>query len=813
MLTNYLKTAVRSILRERQYALIKIIGLSLGLGTSMVLLLYISHQLSYDSMHRDISRMYRVNQSNIWDPNGGVFSSTGPAVAFALRNDFPEIEDILRINTPYALTARYTKPNGDVIAFQESKVLAADSNFFSFFNFKLKEGDPRTALIGKNKVVLSDKAAMRLFGSDPAVGKIIQVGDDRTAVEVTAVTEEQPTNMHFQFDYLLSMYTNPNIKEFEWSWIWTQVVTYVKLAPGADTDLLNEKLKTFANRHAPATFQKLQMDYKEFISEKGPWLLYLQPVKDIHLYSDRIGNRIGVVGDIKYIYILSVIAAFILLIAVINFINLSTARATNRAKEVGVKKTLGMLRRSLIAQFQIEHILLTMVSMLLGLGFMEILRLIIQPYVGIEIPLSVWSAGTFILIIVLFPIIIGFLAGLYPSFYLTAFRPAHVLKGKLATGLRSSKMRNGLVVFQFTISIALMAATLIVFQQLEFFQSRSVGFEKENLLVVNNAEKLVHHLESFRNEISKHDGVVSSSVSMDIRGGFEDIYMREGDMKKLSISGFKVDEHFFETTKIQLVSGRPFDKNRPSDQNAAVVINETTARFFDWTPETALGKKIIYLGDEMGPQEVIGVAKDFHFRSLHQNIMPTMFFNLNSKAFGDIKIVFVRYNTRDINGLIRNLENDWNKLVEATPFSISFYDEEVKMQYQQEQRMASLFSIFTGLSITIAVIGLVGLVSYSAEQRKKEIGIRKVFGASLSRIYVMINIQYVRLLCISLLIATPASWLLMQQWLNTFPYRVEVNPLIFVISGLVELVLALLCVSYLALRAASLNPATVLKDE
>ncbi len=812
MLTNYLKTAIRSILRERQYALIKIIGLSLGLGTSMVLLLYISHQLSYDSMHRDVSRMYRVNQSNIWDPNGGMFNSTGPAVAFALKSDFPEIEDILRINTPGGQIARYLNPDGDVIAFQETSVLAADSNFFSFFNFKLKEGDPRTALMGKNKVVLSDKAALRLFGTETALGKIIQLGDERTAVEVTGVTEEQPSNMHFQFDYLLSIYSNPNIKEFEWSWIWTQVVTYVKLNPGADAKIINEKLKTFADRHAPKTFQRLQMDYKEFISEKGPWLLYLQPVKDIHLYSDRIGNRLGPVADIKYIYILSVIAVFILLIAVINFINLSTARATNRAKEVGVKKTLGLMRGSLIAQFQVEHILLTMVSMLIGLGVMEILRLLIQSFVGIEIPLAVWGAGTFMLIIILFPIVIGFLAGLYPSFYLTSFRPAQVLKGKLATGLRSSKMRNGLVVFQFTISIALMAATLIVFQQLEFFQSRSVGFEKENLLVVNNAEKLGNQLEAFRNEISNYKGVASASASMDIRGGFEDIYMREGDMKKLSITGFKVDEHFFETTEIQFVSGRPFDMSRPSDQNA-VIINETTARFFDWTPETALGKKIIYLGDDLGPQEIIGVAKDFHFRSLHQNITPFMFFNSNSKVFWEQKIVLIRYNTQNIKELIGKLERQWNQLVEATPFSISFYDEQVKMQYQQEQRMASLFSVFTGLSITIAVIGLVGLVSYSAEQRKKEIGIRKVFGASLSRIYIMINTQYLRLLFISLLIATPAAWLLMQQWLNTFPYRVEVNPLIFVVSGLVELVLALMCVSYLALRAASLNPAAVLKDE
>ena len=812
MLSNYLKIAIRSILRERHYALIKIVGLSLGLGTSMVLLLYISHQLSYDTMHRDVSRMYRVNMSNIWDPNGGVLHSTGPAVKFALKNDFPEIEDILRINTPGSQITRYIRPDGDVIAFNENKVLCADSNFFSFFNLKLKEGDPRTALVGKNKVVLSDKAALRLFGDESAIGKIVEVGDYRIPVEVSGVTDIQPANMHFHFDYLLSMYTNPSIKEFEWSWIWTQVVTYVKLRPGADANQIDEKLKTFADRHAPATFQRLQMDYKEFLSEKGPWLLYLQPVKDIHLYSASIGNRLGPVGDINYVYILSVIAVFILLIAVINFINLSTARATNRAKEVGVKKTLGLMRGSLVVQFQIEHILLTMVSMLLGLGVMEILRLLLQPIVDIQGPLKLWNASTFVILIVLMPIVIGFLAGLYPSFYLTSFRPAEVLKGKLASGMRSSKMRNGLVVFQFTISIALMAATLIVFQQLDFFQSRSVGFAKENLLVISNAEKLGEQLESFRDEIATYTGVSGASVSNDIRGGFEDIYMRESDMKKLSISGYKVDEHFFETTKIQLVSGRAFDVSRPSDKNA-VVINETTARFFDWTPETALGKKIIYLGDDMGPQEVIGVAKDFHFASLHQNIMPFMFLNHDSNALGRNKVVLIRYDTQDVQSLIRKIESRWIKLVEATPFISSFYEEEIKMQYQQEQRMASLFSVFTGLSITIAVIGLVGLVSYSAEQRKKEIGIRKVFGASLSRIYIMINTQYLRLLCISLLIATPIAWLLMQQWLNSFPYRITVNPLVFAISGLVELVLALICVSYLALRAASLNPASVLKDE
>lgn len=812
MLRSFLTIAIRSILRERYYALIKIIGLALGLGTALVLALYIGHQLSYDTMHPDVSRMYRVNQTNIWDPTGGVFNSTGPAVSFALREDFPEIEDILRINTPGGSIVRYAAPDGSVLSFNESKVLAADSNFFSFFDFKLKEGDPRSALVGKNKVILSDKAARRLFGDGPALGRIIQMGDDRTAVEVTGVTEQQPANIHFHFDYLLSMYTNPYIKEYEWSWIWTQVVTYVKLRPDANATLLEEKLKTFADRHAPATFKKVGMDYREFLSDKGPWLLFLQPVEKIHLYSDQIGNRLGPVSDIKYVYILGIIAAFILLIAVVNFVNLSTARASKRAKEVGVKKTLGLVRGGLIAQFQLEYILLTMISMLLGLGVMELLRLVIQPYVGIDIPVMILTTWKFITGIIVVPLLIGFLAGLYPSFYLSSFLPAQVLKGKLPGGIRSSGMRNGLVVFQFTISIALMAATLIVFDQLRYFQSTSVGFEKENLLVIDNADKLGKQLESFRDEISTYAGVTDASVSMDIRGGFEDIYMREGDEKKLSISAYKVDEHFFQTTKLSLVSGRTFDINRPSDENA-VIINETTARFFQWTPEEALGKRIIYVGDDVGPQEVIGVARDFHFQSLRQRIQPFMFYNINSKSYGDGRILLIRYKTNDLPGLIAGIEKRWNKLAEGTPFGLTFYDEEVKMQYQQEQRMASLMSIFTGLSITIAVIGLVGLVAYAAEQRRKEIGIRKVFGASLTRIYVMVNAQYVRLLFIALCIATPVSWWLMQQWLNTFPYRTMINPWIFIVAGGTEVVIALVCVGYLALRAVSINPAIVLRDE
>ena len=815
MLRNYFKTAIRSILREQYYTLIKILGLALGLGTAMVIFLYVSHELSYDNFHTNIDRMYNINQTNVWNEEGGLVNSTGPAVAFGLINEFPEIEEVLRINTPGGQVVRHAPAQGDVIAINEESVLAADSNFFSFFDFKLKEGDSKTALMGIGKVVISEEASQRLFGSENALGKIIMIGDKRIAVEVTGVTEKQPSNTHFHFDYLLSMYTNPDVKEFDWSWIWTQVVTYVKLKPNSDVLALEKKLRTFPDRHAPATFQKLQMDYEAFKKEKGGWELYLQPVKDIHLQSYKTGNRLGPEGDIKYVYIFSAVGVFILLIAVINFVNLSTARGAKRAKEVGIKKTLGVLRKSLIIQFQIEYIAMTFVAMLLGLGVMEILRLFIQPIVGIEIPFFGLNNNLLIIItLFLAPIVVGFLAGLYPAFYLTSFQPGQVLKGKLVTGLRTSSFRNSLVVFQFTISIILMVVTLIVFEQLNFFQSKDIGLDKENLIVINRAEKLGNQLESFQKEIIQYPEVKGATLSMDVREGFRDIFIPEGRDTKLTVARYKVDEYFFETTKIPLVSGRAFDEDRPSDKDA-VILTETVCKMLGWTEQEALGKQMFYIDDEAVPKKVIGVAKDIYLHSLRQNIEPFMFFNVKSELHGPDRIMLIRYETKDLAALVNKIEKRWNQIAEGTPLSYSFYDQQIKMQYQQEKRLGSMFLIFTGLSITIAILGLIGLVSYSAEQRKKEIGIRKVFGATLTGIYVMMNKEYIRLMIIALFIATPASYWMMQQWLSSIPdtNRIAINPGVFVLAFATELLLALVCVGYLALRAASLNPSVVLKEE
>ena len=814
MFQNFFKTAIRNILRERYYASIKVTELALGLGTTLVIYLYVSHQLSYDKFQPDVNRTYCVLQTNIWDPKGGVFNSTGPAVAFGLLNEFPEIEETMRINTPASQVIRYTKPDGTFVAFNEESIYAADSNFFSFFDFKLKEGDPRTALVGVGKVIISDEVAKKLFGDGPALGKIIFVGDKKISAEVTGVTERQPTNTHFNFDYLLSLYTNEAIKNFEWSWIWTQVVTYVKLRPDADVVALDNKLKTFADRGALPTFQTLRMDYSAFAKERGGWHLYLQPLKDIHLQSYKTGNRLGQAGDIRYVYIFSAVGIFILLIAIINFVNLSTARAANRAKEVGVKKTLGILRKSLIIQFQIEYILISFAAMLLGLGAAEILRLIIQPIAGIQIPLSGFTENNAWLLVLLLPIVVGFLAGLYPAFYMTSFQPAQVLKGKLSVGVKSSSFRNALVVFQFAISIILMVATLIVYQQLNFYQTKDIGMDTENLMIVRYADKLGPQLESLREEVSHYPGVLNASVSNDIREGYEEIFMREGDDTKYSINMFKADEEFFETTKMKVIAGRGFEKARPADKDA-VVLTETTCNMLGWKPNEAIGEKMSYIGDDMGTMEVIGVVRDVHIQPLRNNIAPVIFLNIDAPMYREDRIMMVRYKAQELQSVLNRVETRWKQLAESIPLSYTFYDETLKKQYSFEERLGALFFIFTALSITIAVMGLVGLVSYSAEQRKKEIGIRKVFGATLTGIYVMMNKEYVRLMLIALVIATPAAWWLMQQWLGQIPdtNRIEISPLVFVFAFIVELALALICVGYLALRAASLNPSVALKEE
>jgi putative ABC transport system permease protein len=812
MLRSYLKIAYRNILKNKGYSFINIFGLSLGIACCLLMFNYVRFEFSYDNFHPDLDRTYRVDQTMPGRAQDGIVGSTAPPLANALATNYPEIEETLRINTPGNYIIRYADRSDHVLAYYEDRVFAADSSFFSFFGFPLKEGDPRTALIGVNKVVISEEVAKKFFGDESALGKMLLLGDAQTAIEVTGVTTHQPENSHFHFDYLLSMETNPNVKKRDWSWVWTQVVTYIRLKPGADSKALEEKMAGFGEKVIRPAFESIGWDYDNGKTRKDDWKFYLRPMRDLHLKTGN--NRIGPVGDIKYAYAFGVIGIFVLIIAAINFINLSTARGTKRAKEVGVKKTLGALRSALISQFQTESILLALISTALALVLVEGLRLMITKLAGIDITFTLWRDPAVLIMIPFIPLVIGFLSGLYPSFYLTAFRPIQVLKGKIASGMGNSALRNALVVIQFTISIALIAGTLIVFQQLKFLSSTNLGFNKENVLLIKYAEKLGTHLEAFRSELESFQGVEDVGTAMEVPGGgrWSDDFVKEGSEAGVHIAIVKIDEHYFNTLNFKLVAGRAFDKQRPSDKNA-VIPNETTVRSFGWTPEQAIGQYIIYPGNNNTRHEIIGVMKDAHYQSLRQAISPIMFCKVDADIWGDWRVLTVKFKSANISSLIKQIEKKWNDALDDTPMSYSFLDDELARQYEAEEKLGGLFGIFSGLSILIAIIGLVGLVSYSTEIRKKEIGIRKVFGASTTRILILMNSQYVKLILVALFIAVPLSWWVIIGWLDSFAYRIEISPLTFIFAGLAELVVAILTVGYLSLRAATLNPSHVLKEE
>jgi putative ABC transport system permease protein len=808
---NYLKLTFRNILRSKGYSFINIFGLALGIAACLLTMSYVRFELSYDNYHPDISRTYRVDQTFIWSIDGGTFGSTPLPLALKLSAEYPDVEEALRVNAPGGALIRRENSDGSVTTFNEPAIYGADSNFFNFFDYRLKEGNPRTALHGLNKIVISAEVAEKFFGDEPALGKFLQVGDNRNLLEITGVTEPQPANSHFRFDYLQSIYTNPAIKRFEWSWVWTQTVTYVKLRPNASAPGLEEKLARIGPTTIKPALARMGIDYDDFLKGKGDWKFYLLPMRDVHLYAT--DNRIGTTGNITYAYTFAVIGVFVLLIAAINFINLSTARGVKRAKEVGVKKTLGVVRSSLMSQFQMESIVLTIISTLLALFLVEALRLSIARYVDIQMPFTMWQDPLIIGVLPFIPLVIGFLAGAYPAFYLTAFQPVQVLKGKFATQ-SSSGLRNALVIIQFTISIGLLAGTLVVYRQLNFMRDAELGFHRENIMVVRGAERLGNNLESFRNEVSNFPGVTHAALAMNVPTGntYEDVFEREGNDFKAAISIVKIDNHYFDAMEFQIVAGRQFDENRPSDTEA-VIPNETTIRLMGWTPEEAIGKKLLFPGGDGSRHEIVGVVKDFHHQSLRETIGPLMFSHINSSIWGGMRVVMIRFETAQIQELMTSVEKRWNEMLDDTPIEISFVDDELRRAYLQEQRLGGLFGIFSSLSVLIAVIGLVGLVAYSAEVRKREIGIRKVFGATTSSIMFMMNGQYVRLIVIGLLIAVPGSWWMASEWLKGFKYPVELSPLVFIGAGLAQVAIALISVGYLSMRAASSNPASVLKEE
>jgi putative ABC transport system permease protein len=808
MIRNYIKIALRNISRQKFYAIINITGLTIGLATSLLIVLYIVDEFSYDRFHADINDMYRVDLKARLSDQYMEIAYTSAPIANAFLEEIPEIRRACRIAFEHDINISFEDE-----AYTEKKVLLADSNFFDFFSFKLLHGDLDEVLRQPNSIVLTEKSANKLFGfpdntKTPPLGKIIRYGTEGRACIITGIAEDPPHNSHFQFNMILSMESWELSKKPDWTN--NILLNYVKLDNRADWKQVEAKFPGMVRKYiAPIVKAYMGIEFDDFLKNGGMYEYFLEPVKRIHLFST-VDNTIEQRGSINTIYILSAIVLFILIIACINFMNLSTARFSDRAKEVGVRKSLGASRGRLILQFLNESILFTLISMLLAMLILYMVLPLFNSISGKILTIYTLLSWEYIFALIFIIILVGFLAGSYPSIYLTSFKPTEVLRGKVKAGLKSGGVRSGLVVFQFSISIILIISTLLIYKQLNLLETRDLGFEKENVLLIRNVEALGNNRNSFKEEVKKIPGILNVSISsaapphIIYSSLFEPM---DGTGSELGMTYCYADHDFLKTMNMQIVSGRYFSKDIPSDSNA-VIINESAARKMGW--DEAIGEKIDAKWDSDTPdlREIIGVVKDFNFQTLRKDISPLIIF---PGSEGNLMLVSMSPN--DYPEKISRIEEVWKSINSGATFDYSFVDTEFDALYRKDQQLGKIIFIFTALAIIVACLGLLGLATFTAEQRSKEIGIRKSLGASSSGIGGMLSLEYLKLIGLAFLIAIPVSYVIINWWLNNFAFKINIGVLSFIIGGLLAVIIALLSVSFQSVKAANSNPVDSLKYE
>jgi putative ABC transport system permease protein len=823
MIKNYFKVAWRNILRNKTTSVINIGGLSVGIAAALLILIFIQGELHYDKFHKDSNRIFQVvlngnmNGQEFWGGN------TPPPVGAALTNNIPEIESYTRFYKPADIVVRYEE-YGRSIFFTEKNVLAVDSNFLQVFGFEILEGDAAAALMKPGSVVITENMAKKYFGDQKALGKTLLLRQDKQPFTVTAVLKNIPSSSSIQFDFLAPVADFRVVKTFSWSWVWRLMVCYVKLKPNVPTDKeaiqnLEAKFPAVVRVQAANGFRRIGKPFDEFIRSGGKWDFHLVPLTAVHLHSGIINMPwLHHISNIKYIYVFGSIALFIILLACVNFMNLSTARAANRMKEVGVRKVAGSTKAQLIKQFLTEALLYSLISLMVAVilvvlslkGFSSI----------IEEPVSFKTAftpGVWLSLIGLI-VLIGLFAGSYPAFYLSSFKPVLVLKGRslIASGKKTLILRNGLVVFQFFISTVIIIGTVVVMKQLDFFRSADLGFNKENVVVISGSNRLGASEETFRQTINGMPGVLSAATTTSIPSGmaFGDSYQPqdEGDRKsaEININSFLVDDDFIPTLNIHIIKGRNF--SREFNDSASVILNEEAVQRIGW--KDPVGKWLDYPGGNNTRFRVIGVVKNFNVQSLQNPVMPFALFHPSSKTYewGASNIV-ARIKGGNLSHTISQLEKSWKSFSTSEPFDYGFLDEAFDAQYRSEQRLGSIFSVFAVLSIFIACLGLFGLSAFMAEKRTKEIGVRKVLGASVPNVVALLSKDFLKLTFVASVIAFPVAWYFMNKWLEDFAYRITISWWIFIAAASGALLIALITVSFNAIKAAIANPVKALRNE
>ncbi|MEO9477286.1 MAG: ABC transporter permease [Cyclobacteriaceae bacterium] len=819
MLRNLLIVTFRNLQRQKFFAILNISGLAIGLAATLLIGLYIYDELTYDHFHEKLDRIVRVNQTFIWGDTDNLFGSTGPAVRDVLMDEVPEFEAVVRIHQPDAFLVTYAPDGQTPKVFDETRVLAADSNLLSVFTFPLVSGNSKTCLSQPNTVILTQEMARKYFGEEGALGKILMFGENENQkpVEVTGVLEDIPSNSHIDFDFMLSMSSFPRVKRDNRSWIWTTFVTFGLLQENASLESARSHIPNIQQTHLNRFLLAYRgMTYDEYLESGKEWNLYFQPMDEVHLKGDHVWSRLNEVSSMENIYIFGTVAFLILMISMINFINLATARASNRAKEVGIRKVIGSDRRSLVLQFLTESVTYTLVSTAAAVLLAEMGISFFNELSGKNLTFDVFMSPMFLLILVSSSILLGFLGGLYPSFYLTSFQPAAVLKGKLKAGLTTSGIRNTLVILQFTISIVLISSSLIVFDQMSYTTNYDLGFDRSNKIIIKNADRLgAEKLKAYEGELNKMNLIDKVSLSVDappfMRDG-DNFYLDGQEKNKVPLNFNLVDEDYAEMYDLPILAGRNFFED--GTETNSIIINETAMQSFGYqNAEEILGVNLNY---HDVPLQVVGVMRDFTYS--FGDIMPAAIMPLKSSvktmSYRGLSISLKRNATQEeVAGLLASMENVWYDFNSKVPFQYTFLDQEYASLFAPVLSFGKLLSIFSVLAVFIASLGLVGLIAFVIEKRNKEIGIRKILGASMANIVLLLSGQFGKLLGIGLIIAIPLTWYGMNQWLNDFDYRTSISALTFVYAGLIMMAVAMLTTSFQTIRAALVNPVESIKDE
>lgn len=798
MFFNYIKTGIRYIIRNSGFSLINITGLAVGIATSILILLFVVNELSYDRFHEKSDRIYRIGIEALIG-NTEIHQVHTPArLPLAQYSFFPEIEYITRVTNWSNRKVEYQ----DCI-FMEPRVRYVDSTFFDIFTVDFLSGQPKTALKEPNSVVITEKIARKYFGDEDPMDKVLRFEDEEN-LKVTAVVKAWPANSHMHFDLLVSLNTFESLANNQ-AWFSNNFANYFVLHSNTDADSVEAHLPAFVDKYL------FGGKYQEGLDKGNSWEYYLQPLTSIHLHSD-LSGEFAPTGKASYIYIFFVVAIFILLIACINFMNLATAKSAYRSKEIGIRKVFGSTRMNLIRQFYGESILVSFISLILAIVLIILVLNFFPDIFGKELDLGFIPMPFALILLLILGLTVGIISGSYPALFLSSFQPVIVLKGFMQKGGKRSLLRSILVIFQFFISVILIVCTLVVYQQLQFLQNEKLGFDKENIIVVKNPETLGDKLDVFKQELEQFSFVKGASICNLLPGTpFSNIgYGAEDVDFSFSLNICLCDEDYKDVLNLEILEGRFFSDEYQTD-SMGIIINEAAWELLGY--DDPIDKKINDWWQDQHFFHVIGVIKDFHYESMHQNIRPMGLLNIDGPYEWGANFISVKVIPGDYQAMIQQINSIWDQYASGLAFDYSFLEQDYDALYKGEAQTRKLFVIFTILAIFIASLGLLGLASFLIEQKTKEIGIRKALGASIGQITGILTKEFVRWVIIANVLALPTAWYLMDRWLQNFEYRISQSWWIFVLASVISLLIALFTVSFQTIKTTRKNPIEALRYE